>query len=196
MDIIQRTANTTLVLPSETVLSEKNIYFMNGEICDLMAQDFMQAIMYFASKSKTEPVKVFINSEGGEVDAGMMIYDIIQGAPMPIELYCTQKAYSMAAIIFSCGRNGRYILPHGRVMVHEPRIMNLDGGKISSIRKLSEDMCKSKRKLDEILAKHTRQSLEVIEEITSKDNYYTSEEAVEFGIADEVISFKEMTARM
>lgn len=192
MHISKKSARGNDIIPVEVPLADARHFYMTGEIDTEMAQEFFKAMSYFAMEDPEEPVKVFINSHGGSVEAGMMIYDIIQGAPMPVKMYCTQMAYSMAAIIFASGNDGRYILPHSKMMIHEPIALGGINGKTSSIRKTSERMCQLKSELDAILAKHTGQSVEIIDKATSEDCYCTAGEAVAFGLADEVIDFKEM----
>lgn len=167
---------------------------MNGVIDMHMANDFLQQVMYFAEKEKDRPVKVFINSPGGSVEAGLLMYDVIQTGPVPLELYCVGSAYSMAAILFASGRHGRYLLPHSKVMIHEPSLEAGIGGKTSSIRLLAMDMAKTKDDLDTLLAQHTGHPKEEIDELTKEDRFFTAPEAVDFGLADGIKDFADMAA--
>ena len=166
--------------------------FLFGEVTDDMAMAFAKEIARFQAEDPSEPAKVFINSPGGSVGAGMLIYDIIQTAGVPIEMYCLGKAYSMGAIIFACGKNGRYMLPHSKVMIHEPLIQSGIGGKTSSVQTLANDMLRTKASLAEVLQKHTGQSAEKLEEVMKNDTFFTAQEAVDFGLADGVKGFDEM----
>lgn len=166
--------------------------FLFGEVTDDMAMAFAKEIARFQAEDPSEPVKVFINSPGGSVGAGMLIYDIIQTASVPIEMYCLGKAYSMGAIIFACGKNGRYMLPHSKVMIHEPLIQSGIGGKTSSVQTLASDMLRTKASLAEVLQKHTGQSAEKLEDVMKNDTFFTAQEAVDFGLADGVKGFDEM----
>lgn len=179
-------------MATEHLMASKRMFSIEGSITSEMAQDFIMTIAYYQVENSNLPVKVLINSSGGSIDAGMAIYDTIQGAKVPIELYCTEKAYSMGAVIFACGKHGRYILPHSKVMVHEPLVMSNIQGKTSSIRELSDNLNKVKVEMDALIAKHTGKALEEVEKATSKDTYFTAEEAVAFGLADKIVDFSEM----
>lgn len=192
MNIVVRDNSGTKELSLAGVLSGERIIYLNGQIDYGMAVEFAQKITWFSNDDPTKPVKVFITSDGGMVEAGMMIYDIIRGSSLPIKLYCLGKAYSMAAVIFASGRNGRYILEHSRVMIHEPLIAGGLGGKTSSIQQTAENMMATKKMLDGLIAGHTGQPLETVEGLTKEDKFFTAQEAVEFGMADAVLSFAEM----
>ena len=196
MNVAIAGANGLNEVSIESFLSGKRVLFISGMIDQKQASDFVKQIMFFSDNEENDlPVKIFIDSEGGELDAGFVIYDVIQSAPMPVELYCVGKAYSMAAVILACGKNGRYILPHSQVMIHEPLVPFGVGGKSSSIKNLSEALMKVKYDLDAILAKHTGQSVKTLAKATATDKFFSAEEAVDFGLADKVLSFGEMLGR-
>jgi len=179
----------------ESAIRGQRIICLTGEITDETAMEFIEQIMYFALEDDRQPVKVFINSPGGSFQAGMMIYDAIQTSRLPIELYCIGTAYSMAALIFACGKDGRYILPHGSVLLHEPLIPYGIGGKTSSIQFISEELKKVKNDMDELLAKHTGQAKDKLDEITKQDCIFKGKEAVEFGLADGIMGLAEMLGK-
>lgn len=161
--------------------------FLVGEVNNDMANNFVSEMLFMAETK--EPVDVYINSPGGSVDAGLVIYDVIQSCngKIPINMYCTGMAASMAAIIFAGGQKGRrYILPNGSCMIHEPLINGGAGGSATSIKKISDSILETKTKLARILAEHTGKTEEEINEATSYDNYMSAEEAIEFGLCDAV----------
>ena len=159
--------------------------FITGEVTDQMAIDFVSEILYLAKKDK--PVTMYINSPGGSVNAGLVIYDAIQKAPFPIDMYCIGMAASMGAIILAGGQKGRrFILPHSKVMIHEPLITGGMGGSATSIKKTADSILETKKITNTILAKHTGKSLKEIDKATSFDNFMNAEEAVKFGICDEI----------
>ncbi len=159
--------------------------FLTGEVTDQMAIDFVSEMEYLAESD--EPVKIFINSPGGSVNAGLLIYDVIQTAPFPIDMYCIGMAASMGAIILSGGQKGRrYILPHSKVMIHEPLISGGMGGSATSIKKTADSILETKKITNTILSKHTGKSMKEIDKATSFDNFMNAEEAVKFGICDEI----------
>ncbi len=166
----------------------KGNIFLNGDIDQDSANEFLVKVMYLKSESSV-PINVFINSGGGEVNAGLIIYDVIKSLGDRVNLYCTGMAASMAAIIFSSGAKGRrFMLPHSKTMIHEPLISNGVGGSATSIKDISDSILKTKQICNEILAQNTGKTLEEINEITRHDHYMTAVESVAFGICDGIIT--------
>ena len=142
--------------------------------------------MYLEQES-SEPVTIYINSPGGQVNAGMVIYDAVQGSRIPINMLCTGMAASMAAVILAGGQPGRrYILKHSKVMIHEPLISQGVGGSATSIQNISESILETKHMVNEILAWHTGRKVDEINKATAYDNYMNAAEAVDFGICDQI----------
>lgn len=161
--------------------------FLVGPIDQRMAMDFISAMLMLAEERKE--VEIFIDSPGGEVSAGLMIYDVLNSYKYKITMYCTGLAASMAAFILAAGQKGRrFILPHSQVMIHEPLISSGFGGSATSIEKTAKSILETKAVLNKILAEHTGRSVNEINKATQDDNFMTSEEAVEFGICDEIRS--------
>lgn len=161
--------------------------FLTGEVNEEMANDFVSELLYLVKKG--DPVDIYINSPGGSVNAGLVIYDVIQACADKIEInmYCIGMAASMGAVILAGGQKGRrFILPHSRVMIHEPLIAGGMGGSATSIKKTADSILETKAITNGILAKHTGKAIEEIDEATSFDNYMNAQEAVEFGICDEI----------
>ena len=166
-------------------LMNRNI-FLQGEINSNVTMSFLNQLMYLKNMGD-DPVNIFINSPGGEIDNGLVIYDLIQGANIPINMYCTGMAASMAAVILAGGQCGRrFILPHSNTMIHEPPMRGGVGGSATSIRNISESILETKSIINGILAKHTGRTLEEIDKATSYDNYMNAEESVRFGLCDEI----------
>ncbi len=182
------------VMPIEARLMANRKVFIEGEINQESACDFMKKILFLNREDTNRPIDVLINSPGGEIDAGMLMYDVIQGSRAPIRLYCTGEAFSMAAVILAGGEHGRYILPHSRVMLHEPRLLDGVSGSASSVQSVSENLLETKRKMNRILAGHTGKSEEEIEEAARYDHFFSARESVDFGLADEVVGFERLTA--
>ncbi len=163
--------------------------FLTGEITEETANDFVSQILYLAQSD--EPVDIFINSRGGSVNAGLVIYDAIQSCEgrIPINLYCIGMAASMAAVILAGGQKGRrFILPHSKCMIHEPLISGGMSGSATTIKKTAESILETKAITNGILAKHTGKSIEEIDEATDFDNFMNAEEAIAFGLCDEIRS--------
>ena len=164
----------------------KRKIFINGSIDSELANNFLSQFMYLENESD-EAITIYINSPGGEVNAGLMIYDIIQESKVRVNLVCTGMAASMAAVLLAGGKKGcRYILKHSKVMIHEPLLANGVGGSATSIKNISESILETRSLLNGILANHTGKSLKEINKATSFDNYMNAEEAIKFGICDEI----------
>ncbi len=158
--------------------------FINGEIDSDLANDFLSEFLYLEQESD-EAVTIYVNSPGGEINAGLMIYDVIRESKLKINMVCAGMAASMAALLVAGGQKGRrYILPHSKTMIHEPLIGGGVGGSATSIKNISESILKTREITNGILAKHTGKSLEEIDKATSFDNYMDAEQAIEFGLCD------------
>lgn len=191
MNYIDRGCNSITLMTTETKLGEDRFINIKGPIDSEMADAFTEQMLILNRESTTEQITVLINSAGGSVSQGMLMYDVIQGSIAPVRLICKGEAYSMAAILLASGnpKHGRYILPNSKVMIHEPLIQGGVGGKTSSIKSISDSLIETRQKLNGILAKHTGHTIEEIDEATSYDHYFTAEEAVRFGICDKVVDF-------
>lgn len=166
-------------------LMNRNI-FLNGQINVESANEFLSQFLFLEQES-AEPITIYINSPGGDVNAGLMIYDMIQGSQLPINMICIGMAASMAAIIFASGQKGkRYILPHSKVMIHEPLLANGVAGSATSIKNISESIMETRATVNGLLAHHTGKTIEEINEATSFDNYMNAPEAIAFGICDKI----------
>lgn len=194
MNIQVRTSSGITLVPMETRLMAGRKIFLEGEINQAAAVEIVRKVMLLNMEDAKKPIDVLINSPGGEVNAGMLIYDVIQAQAAPVRMFCVGRAYSMAAVLFACGGHGRYILPHSRLMLHEPLIGNQVEGSASSIKSISESLLETKQKLNEILAKHTARTIAEIEEATAFDHYYSAQESVDFGLADRIVNFDAIMA--
>lgn len=191
-----KTANGIALIPLETRHLAKRRVLIKGKIDMETACEFADKIMLLNDESKEEPIDVYITSGGGEIRAGMMMYDVIQSSPAPVRMFCRGVAHSMAAVLFACGCHGRYLLPNSELMLHEPLLGNAVRGNVTSIRTISDELMQVNAQMNELLAKHTGKSVEEIEKATSYDHFFTAQESVEFGLADAVISFEQMMGGM
>ena len=170
----------------ETHLLATRKMFLLSEINAETANNFMMQFMHLEKQSH-DPIYIFINSPGGEITSGLLIYDLIQAAKSPVYMYCTGMAASMAAIILAGGQKGRrFILPHSKTMIHEPLLSGGVGGSATSISNISNSILETKKLVNTILSKHTGKSIKEINKATSFDNYMNAEESVAFGICDEI----------
>lgn len=191
-----KTANGIALIPLETRHLAKRRVLIKGKIDMEAACEFADKIMLLNDESREEPIDVYITSGGGEIRAGMMMYDVVQSSPAPVRMFCRGVAHSMAAVLFACGRHGRYLLPNSELMLHEPLLGNAVRGNVTSIRTISDELMQVNAQMNELLAKHTGKTLEEIEKATSYDHFFTAEESVEFGLADAVINFEQMMGGM
>lgn len=162
--------------------------FLFGEIDQNLVFSFTMQMLSLMEDEQSE-ISIYINSPGGEVNAGLAIYDLIQSCKAPINMYCIGMAASMGALILAGGQKGRrFILPHSKVMIHEPLILNGVGGSASSIKSTADSILQTRELLNGILAEHSGKTLEEINKATDHDNFMKAEEAIEFGLCDEVVT--------
>lgn len=131
MDIIVKSSHGISLVPLESRLLSDRKLFIEGEITTALAGRFAKAAMLLQNEDAKKPIDIYLNSPGGAVDAGLLIYDTIKGMPERTVLHCMGMAGSVAAIILAGGKKGvRHILPHSRVMIHEPLIPGGLGGSL------------------------------------------------------------------
>jgi ATP-dependent Clp protease protease subunit len=189
MTVIEKSSSGITQISADAKLMSQRKVFIEGEITAETACEFVKKIMILNIQDMNRPIDLFINTPGGCINSGMLYYDVIQASKAPIRTFCIGRAYSMGAVLLACGNHGRYILPHGEVMIHEPLLGNRVGGNSSSIKSISESLLETKRKMNQILAKHTGQSEEAVEKATSYDHYFDAEESLQFGLVDEIVDF-------
>lgn len=192
MNILVKSSNGITQVSADSKLLSQRKVFVEGEINAETACEFVKKIMLLNAEDSNKPIDVLINSPGGCINSGMLMYDVIQASKAPIRTWCIGRAYSMGAILLCCSNHGRYILPHGEVMIHEPLLGNRVGGNSSSIKSISESLLETKRKMNQILAKHTGQTEEAVEETTGYDHYFDPEESLKFGLVDEIADFNRL----
>lgn len=188
--VVQVKSNSGITLvPAETRLMADRKLFIEGEINSEKACQFVRETLLLNREDSGKPIDLMINSMGGEINSGLLMYDVIQSSRAPIRTFCVGCAYSMAAVLFACGNFGRYMLPHSELMIHEPLLGSRISGSSSSVKSISDSLLEIKGKLNKILAKHTGKTEEEVEKATGFDHYFSPEESVEFGLCDKVIGF-------
>ena len=189
MDVqVKSSGGITLMSIDTRLLSERKV-FIEGEINRKTACEFIKQIMMLCAEDDVTRIDVFINSIGGEIIAGLLIYDFIQSCKTPIRMFCVGSAYSMGALLFACGKDGRYLFPNSELMLHEPLIGAGIKGSASSIRSISDSLLETRDKMNKILSKHTGKTIEEIEKATRYNHYFSAEECIEFGLADGIADF-------
>lgn len=189
MQVLIKSSNGITEVSADAKLLLQRKIFIEGEINYESSCEFVKKILILNKEDCDKPIDVLINSPGGEISSGMLIYDCIQDSKAPIKMYCIGRAYSMAAVLFASGNHGRYMLPHSELMLHEPLLGNRVTGNSSSIKSISDNLIETKRKMNQILSKHTGKSEEEIEAATRFDHYYDANESIDFGLCDKIIGF-------
>ena len=189
--VLLRSSSGIQAVAIESKLMGDRRLFITGEINAESAMDFFKQIMLLNQEDDKSPILVFINSPGGEIDNGLLIYDAIVGSKAPVYTFCSGCAYSMGAVLFACGKK-RFLLPHSKLMLHQPLLGGRIGGNASSIKSISDSLLETKTMMNKLLAFHTGKTEEEMDEMTSYDHYFSAEEAVAMGLADGLRSFKEM----
>ena len=167
-------------------LLKDRIIFLSGEIDDYTANLVVAQMLFLEMEDPDKEINLYINSPGGSVTAGMAIYDTMQYLRCPVSTLCIGMAASMGAFLLAAGAKGmRRTLPNAEIMIHQP----LGGaqGQASDIVIHAENILKIKKKMNQILAQRTGQPLEKVEQDTDRDHFLDAEEALAYGIVDEIV---------
>lgn len=168
-------------------LLKERVIFLVGPVEDQMANLIVAQMLYLESENPDKDISLYINSPGGSVTAGLSIYDTIQFIKPDVNTLCVGQAASMGALLLASGTHGkRHLLPHARVMIHQP----LGGfqGQASDIDIHAREILQTRDRLNSILAHHTGQNIEQVREDTERDNFMGADEAVTYGLADRVVA--------
>ncbi len=168
-------------------LLNDRIIVITEEINDQMMGIIVSQLLYLEAEDSDEPIHMYIASPGGSVMSGLSIIDTMNLITAPVHTYAMGLVASMGALIFTCGEKGhRYILPNAEVMIHQP----LGGyqGQASDIEIHANHIIRLKARLYKILSKATGKTVKTIEKESDRDNYFEADEAIKFGLADEIIT--------
>lgn len=185
--VVEQTARGERSFDIYSRLLKERVIFLVGQVEDYMANLVVAQLLFLESENPDKDIHLYINSPGGSVTAGMSIYDTMQFIKPDVSTMCIGQAASMGALLLAGGATGkRYCLPHSRVMIHQP----LGGfqGQASDIAIHAKEILSIRDKLNKILAHHTGQPLEKIQQDTDRDNFLSSEQAVEYGLIDKVLT--------
>ncbi len=173
----------------QDLLMENRIIFLEGPIDDATANNVVMKMLYLQSEKRNEDISLYINSPGGYVTSTMAIYDTMQFVECEISAYCIGIAASGAALLMAGGTKGkRFILPHAKVMIHQPA--GEIGGQAADIEIAAREVLKDKETLIKLFSAHSNRAPEQIREDIERDRYLRAEEAVEYGLVDEVLQGK------
>jgi len=167
-------------------LLKERIIFLGTEINDTVANLVIAQLLFLQSEDPEKDINLYINSPGGVVTAGLAIYDTMQFLKCDITTYCVGQAASMGAVLLAAGAKGkRFALPNARIMIHQP----LGGaqGQATDINIQAQEIMRIKQILNGILASHSGRSVDDLEKDTDRDNFMSANQAVEYGLIDEVV---------
>jgi ATP-dependent Clp protease protease subunit len=167
-------------------LLKDRIVFLGTEVTDDVANLITAQFLFLESEDPEKEINFYINSPGGSVTAGMAIYDTMEFIRPPVSTLCLGQAGSMGAILLLAGAKGRrYALPHSRIILHQP----LGGmqGQASDLEIHAKEILHAREDINNIIMKHTGQNLRKIEKDTDRDYFMSPQQAVEYGLIDEVI---------
>ena len=166
---------------------EDRIIFLSGEITDEVANLVVAQLIYLESKDPTKDISLYINSPGGSVTAGMAIYDTMNYIRCDVATICVGMAASMGAFLLSSGTKGkRFALPNAEIMIHQ--VLGGARGQATDVAIQTQQLLKTKNKLNRILAENTGKDIAQVERDTERDNYLTAQEALEYGLIDQVFT--------
>ena len=170
-------------------LLKDRVIFLGTAINDNVANSIIAQLLFLESENPKKDITIYIHSPGGHVTAGLAIYDTIQHIQPDVSTVCVGLAASMGAILLTAGKKGkRFALPNAEVMIHQP--LGGTEGQATDIFIHATHIIKTKDRLNGILAYHTGQPLKVIEKDTDRDNFMSAEEAVKYGLVDQIIKKK------
>ncbi len=185
--VIETTARGERAFDIFSRLLRERIIFLGMAIDDNVANLIVAQLLLLEGEDPEKDIRLYVNSPGGSVTAGLAIYDTIQHIRSDVSTICLGQAASMGAFLLAAGSKGkRLALPHARILIHQP----LGGaqGQATDIEIQAREILRIKRQLNELLAHHTGQTVKQIEKDTDRDNIMTAEEAKEYGLVDEVIA--------
>ena len=167
-------------------LLRERIVFLGTAVDDSIANVIIAQLLFLESEDPSKEIYLYINSPGGNITSGLAIYDTMQYVKAPIVTTCIGQAASMGAVLLAGGEKGkRYALPHSRILIHQP----LGGvqGQATDIDIQAKEILRMREELNRILMFHTGQPIEKVEKDTERDYYMSAEQAVEYGIIDQIL---------
>ena len=175
-------------------LLKDNIIFLGRPIDDEVASLVIAQMLFLEAENPERDIHIYINSPGGSVTAGLAVYDTMQYIKPDVATFCIGQAASMAAVLLAAGKAGkRTVLPNSRVLIHQPWTQGM-GGQATDIEIHARELLKLREKIDEILAFHTGKTQLQIHDDTDRDKILGAEEAVAYGLVDQIMQRRKPTA--
>lgn len=189
--VVEQTARGERSYDIYSRLLKDRIVFLGTPISDDVANAVIAQMLFLEADNPDKDIQLYINSPGGSVSAGLGIYDIMQFVKCDVATTCIGLAASMGSLLLTAGAKGkRYILPHARVMMHQPHIMGGISGQASDIEIAANEMLNTKQRLTEIYANHTGKGVDMLDSALDRDFYLSATAALEFGLVDHVVKFR------
>ena len=185
-NIIKETCEGTFCIPIRDALLMRREIYCTGEIDSDAAGALILQLRYLQSEDPGKEITMYINSPGGSVIDGLALYDVMKGISCPIRTVCVGMAASMGSLLFAAG-NERDILPHAKVMIHDPLTTGISGSALS-VEEAGKRLMETREITASILAGHTGHTIEEVYEKTKKDSYFNAQEAVDWHLADRIIT--------
>ena len=189
----ETTARGTLRYDIYSRLLKERIVFLTGPVYDEVASTICAQLLFLESENPSKDISFYINSPGGVVSAGLAIYDTMQYIRSPVSTLCIGQAASMGSLLLCAGaKDKRYCTPNARVMIHQPS--GGAQGQASDIEIQAREILTLRKRLNQIYVTHTGQDLAMIEGKLERDTYMSAEEARDFGLVDQVVDARPVTA--
>jgi ATP-dependent Clp protease, protease subunit len=191
--VVEQTSRGERAYDIYSRLLKDNVIFLGQPVDDTVSNLIIAQLLFLEAENPEKDISLYINSPGGSITAGLAIYDTMQYVKPDIQTICLGQAASMAAVLLAAGKKGkRYALPNSRVVIHQPLIMGAGlAGQASEIDIHAKDIMRMKNRMNEILARHTGQPMDRIDRDTDRDYILQAQDAVDYGLVDQVISKRE-----
>jgi ATP-dependent Clp protease protease subunit len=184
--VIERSSRGERAFDIYSRLLKERIIILNGPVHDELASVVTAQLLFLESEDPTSPISMYINSPGGVVTAGLAIYDTMQYIQPAVATLCMGQAASMGSLLLAAGEDGmRRALPNAQIMLHQPS--GGAQGQASDIAIVAKEILKTRAKLNDIYVHHTKKPLADVEKVMDRDSYFTAQEAMDFGVVDEVV---------
>lgn len=185
--VIETTGRTERAYDIYSRLLKDRIILLGTEVNDAVASLVCAQLLFLESQDPEKEISLYINSPGGSVTAGMAIYDTMKFIACPVTTLCMGRAASMGAFLLAGGEKGkRFALPHSQIMIHQPSAGYQ--GQATDIEIHAKEVLRMKKDLNAILAENTGQSIKKVTADTERDNFLTAEEALKYGIIDNILT--------
>ncbi|MFI7589215.1 ClpP family protease [Spongisporangium articulatum] len=189
--VVERTSRGERAFDVYSRLLTERIVFLGTEIDDGVANVVMAQLLHLENEDTEREISLYINSPGGSATAMTAIYDTMQFVKPPVATYCMGQAASAAAVLFAAGAPGkRFVLEHSRVLLHQPS----SGGQgvVSDLALQAAEIVRIRGQLEKLLARHTGQDVERLRRDTARDRIFEATEAIEYGLADEIVTSRKL----